>query len=293
MGDDHPEAPKRVSVIREKVVTSTIANHLQYLTADRASDEHILSVHGARYLEQLKTVEPAHGLVQADEDTFISPNTMDAAYRAAGSGIQAVDGIMRGDYKRAFCAVRPPGHHAEPELSKGFCFFNNVAIAAEHAMSAHQLKRVAIIDFDVHQCNGTIECFKHREDVLICSSFQHPFYPNSHWSIEQPQIRLTPIVSYADFRDVHNAWLDDWLPALIAHEPDIIFISAGFDAHTNDPLGQTNWQTKDYEWLTQQIVEAANSLCKGRIVSMLEGGYHLDTLADCALSHIRALDEQR
>ncbi|WP_196157268.1 histone deacetylase family protein [Reinekea sp. G2M2-21] len=289
MGEEHPESPLRTKAIRDRLISTGLMNELIPLEAYQAKKEHVLRVHHSNYVEQLDRISPRHGLIQADPDTLMGPHTWEASYLAAGAGILAVDGVMNKAFNRAFCAVRPPGHHAEPNVTMGFCFFNNIAVAAEHAIKHHGLKKVAIIDFDVHQCNGTIEMYENRPDVMVCTSFQHPFYPNSHWAVEHPHILLTPMVAFSDFRDVRIAWEEQWLPALTAHQPEMIFISAGFDAHTKDPLGQINWQTEDYFWLTQAIAEAADQLCHGRIVSILEGGYHLEALADGAEAHIRAL----
>jgi len=289
MGEEHPESPRRTKAIRDRLMDTGLMEELIVLKAYPAQKSHLLRVHDGIYVDQLDKISPKYGLIQADPDTLMGPFTWEASYLAAGAGIQAVDGIMNGAFNRAFCSVRPPGHHAEPSVTMGFCFFNNIAVAAEHALKHHGLKKVAIIDFDVHQCNGTIEMYENRPDVMICTSFQHPYYPNSHWAIEHPHILLTPMVAFSDFRDVRTAWLEQWLPALQEHRPELIFISAGFDAHTKDPLGQINWQTEDYYWLTNAIKEAANELCKGRIVSILEGGYHVEALADSAEVHIKAL----
>lgn len=291
MGSDHPECPARLRAIHQRLTETDILAKLIQLKAHAASKEQVLRVHHEVYVEQLDLISPKHGLIQADPDTLMGPHTWEAAYLAAGSGVQAVDGIMNGAFERAFCAIRPPGHHAEPSVTMGFCFFNNIAVAAEHALKHHGLKRVAIIDFDVHQCNGTIEMFQNRPDVAICTSFQHPFYPNSHWALEHPHIHLTPMVAFSDFRDVEMAWHEQWQPALLAHQPELIFISAGFDAHTKDQMGQINWQTEHYYWLTKQIAQLANECCDGRIVSMLEGGYDLDSLADSVEVHVKALLE--
>lgn len=291
MGDEHPESPKRTKAIRDKLVEQKLMPNLFQLQAFEAKKEHVLRVHHSTYVDQLDQINPKHGYVQADPDTLMGPHTWRASYLAAGAGIQAVDGIMNGAFDRVFCAVRPPGHHAEPDVTMGFCFFNNIGVAAEHAIKHHHLEKVAIIDFDVHQCNGTIEMFQDRPDVMICTSFQHPFYPNSHWAEEHPHVLLTPMVAFSDFRDVKEAWEAQWKPALKAHKPEMIFISAGFDAHTKDPLSQTNWQTEDFYWLTKAITELANEICDGKIVSMLEGGYNLEALADSAAEHIKALME--
>ncbi|HET8902749.1 MAG TPA: histone deacetylase family protein [Saccharospirillum sp.] len=289
MGDDHPESPLRLDAILNQLEASGLSQKMDHREAPLASKEAVLRVHHPIYVEQLERVSPSHGLIQADPDTLMGPYTWEASYRAAGAGIQAVDDIMAGHYQRAFCAVRPPGHHAEPAATMGFCFFNNIAVAAQHARQHHGLKRVAIIDFDVHQCNGTIEAFTDEPDVLVCSSFQYPFYPNTHWQSEHPHIILTPQVAFATIDDVKDDWEARWKPALQAHQPEMIFISAGFDAHTLDPMGQLNWQTEDYYWITRVIMEQAEQLCSGRVVSMLEGGYHLKALAASAEQHIRAM----
>lgn len=291
MGEDHPESPKRTQAIHERLEAEGLLSQLIQLEAFKASHEQVLRVHHEVYVEQLEKINPTHGLIQADADTMMGPHTWEASYLAAGSGVQAVNGVLNGAFKRAFCNIRPPGHHAEPAATMGFCFFNNIAVAAEHALRHHQLKRVAIIDFDVHQCNGTIEAFQSRPEVMICTSFQHPFYPNSHWASEHPHVLLTPLIAYSDSRDIKQAWEEQWQPALRSHQPELILISAGFDAHTKDPLGQLNWQTEDYYWLTKAITALANEVCGGRVISMLEGGYELVSLADSAAAHIRALLE--
>ncbi|MHA7879149.1 MAG: histone deacetylase family protein [Saccharospirillum sp.] len=289
MGDDHPESPKRLEAILNRLDETGLSQRLTVQEARLARKEEILLVHHPIYVEQIERISPSHGLVQADPDTLMGPYTWEASYRAVGAGVQAVDEIMAGLYTTAFCAIRPPGHHAEPATTMGFCFFNNVAVAAAHAIERYGLKRVAVVDFDVHQCNGTIEAFQDRPEIMVCSSFQHPFYPNSHWQSEHPHIVLTPQVTFGTSEDLRNDWVKKWKPALQQHRPEMLFISAGFDAHTLDPMGQMNWQTHDYYWLTEQLVRLADELCEGRIVSMLEGGYHLKALADSAEQHVRAL----
>jgi len=289
MGEGHPESPQRLEAILSRLDETGLINQLDVREARLDGPETVRRVHSDIYIEQLDRISPEHGLIQADPDTMMGPYTWEAAYRAVGAGTGAVDAIMAGEYQRAFCAIRPPGHHAEPDVTMGFCFFNNIAVAAAHAIAKHGLKRVAIIDFDVHQCNGTIEAFESRPEILVCSSFQHPFYPNSHWASEHPHIVLSPQITFATADDLKADWEARWKPALLEHQPEMIFISAGFDAHTLDPMGQLNWQTKDYHWITRRIVEVAEEVCDGRIVSMLEGGYHLKALADSAEMHMRAL----
>ncbi|MDN3650298.1 histone deacetylase family protein [Reinekea marina] len=291
MGEDHPESPLRTKAIMQRLQDKGLFEQLKVHQAKMGTSDHVLKIHHATYVEQLERINPSHGLIQADPDTLMGPHSYDASYLAVGAGVQAVDGVLSGQYKRAFCNIRPPGHHAEPAATMGFCFFNNIAVAVAHALEQEGINKVAILDFDVHQCNGTIEAFADKPEVMVCTSFQHPFYPNSHWASEHPHMILTPLVAFSDIRDMKHAWEAQWLPELERHQPDMIFISAGFDAHTLDTMGQLNWQNEDYYWLTKQITEFAATHCDDRIISMLEGGYHLPSLAESASLHIQALLE--
>lgn len=212
--------------------------------------------------------------------------------------VQAVDGVVAGDFERAFCAVRPPGHHAEYDLSMGFCLFNNVAVGVKHAQATYDIKRVAVLDFDVHHGNGTVDIFKDDPSVLVCSSFQHPFYPGRQVDIQRPNIVNTPLGAGTEGSEFRRAIERDWLPALERHRPELIFVSAGFDAHRDDPLGGLGLVESDYVWVTDLIVNAANSYCTGenaqsagRIISILEGGYNLDALALSVHAHVGRLNE--
>jgi acetoin utilization deacetylase AcuC-like enzyme len=201
----------------------------------------------------------------------------------------AVTALLAGDDTRAFCAVRPPGHHAEAGMAMGFCFYNNVAVGAVTALEHADVDRVAILDFDVHHGNGTVDIFRDTPEVLVCSSFQHPFYPYRHTNLRRPNIVNTPLAAGCSSAAFRQAIERDWLPALAAHRPQLILVSAGFDAHQLDPLGELNLDEADYRWVTQLIVEAANTSARGRVVSTLEGGYNLDALARSVGAHLEVL----
>lgn len=289
MGPEHPESPARLAAIIERLERGPLWAELDIYTAHRAEDRHLLAIHHPRYLEQVKQLSPQHGMIHAGPDTAMSPGSLEAAYRAAGTGIQAVDGIMNHFYRNAFCATRPPGHHAEPATTMGFCFFHNLGVAARYLRQTYHIKRICVIDFDVHQGNGTVEIFRDDPDVLFLSSFQHPFYPNSHWQAEHPHMHFAPLAADTDGTEIRQVWQRDWRAAIRAHQPEFFFISAGFDAHEDDPLGELNWSTEDYRWLTEAIMVEADTFAQGRIVSFLEGGYDVYALAECVETHLAAL----
>jgi acetoin utilization deacetylase AcuC-like enzyme len=226
-----------------------------------------------------------------DPDTVLSPASAEAALRAAGAGLAAVDAVLRGQARRAFCAVRPPGHHATRDAAMGFCLFNGIAVAALHALDAHGLERVAIVDFDVHHGNGTQAIFEHDRRVLFASSHQWPLYPGSGSRGETGagnivNATLPPQADGALFR---AAWSDTLLPAVDAFKPQLLLVSAGFDAHRRDPLAQLRLEAADFAWITRELAAVANRHCRGRIVSMLEGGYDLDALAESSVAHVGEL----
>jgi acetoin utilization deacetylase AcuC-like enzyme len=231
------------------------------------------------------------GIVHLDPDTAMNRHTWQAALRSAGAGVKAVDLVVAGEVENAFCAVRPPGHHAERAAAMGFCFFNNIAVAAAHALAAHGLARVAIVDFDVHHGNGTEDCFKGDPRVLMVSTFQHPFYPYS--GIDHPAANMlnVPLARGTDGEEFRQVVHDLWMPRLREFRPEMIFISAGFDAHYEDEMGGLNLLEKDYAWVTGQLKQLAEECAQGRIVSMLEGGYSLSALSRSVAAHIRALAE--
>ncbi|MCH8551186.1 MAG: histone deacetylase family protein [Natronospirillum sp.] len=290
MGDDHPESPARLQAILDRLKSSGVWQKLDVYLAPMAEDRHLLTVHLPRYLEQVRRLAPKHGLVHAGPDTLMGPHSLEAALRSAGSGIQAVDGIMTHLYQNAFCATRPPGHHAEPGTTMGFCFFHNVAVAARYLQREYGVRRLAIIDFDVHQGNGTAEVFRGDPDVLFISSFQHPFYPHSHWQADRSNLLYSPLPAYSGGELLRQIWTDDWQPALREHSPEFILLSAGFDAHREDPLAELEWTTDDYRWLTREIMtEAQTGGARGRVISFLEGGYNTHALADSVQAHIEEL----
>lgn len=291
MTPGHPESPARLTAIENALKAGGLWQQLEHVQAVEAGVEQIRRVHDPAYIdfivEQAAEASVA-GLVPLDPDTFMNRHTLPAALRAAGAAVQAVDALLRGDADAAFCAVRPPGHHAERRQAMGFCFFNNVAVGAAHALEAHGLRRVAIVDFDVHHGNGTQDIFKDDARVLFCSTHLHPFYPYTGDRLDGGNIVNTPLPMGAGGRQFRQAVNDDWLPHLHDFKPDMIFISAGFDAHRQDPLGGLALVEEDYYWVTQRLIEVAKQYCPGRIVSTLEGGYNLSALGASVAAHLRA-----
>ena len=289
MGDGHPERPERLGALEDRIIASRLDYLLDRFEAPLATREQLLRVHDEGYLQSLERIAPAEGLVAIDPDTSMSPGMLQAALRAAGSGVLATDLVMAGRVSSAFCAIRPPGHHAERAAAMGFCFFNNVAIAAAHALAAHGLARVAIVDFDVHHGNGTEDIFRHDPRVLMVSTFQHPFYPGSGVEGRSERMINLPLPAGSGSREFRAAVTGEWLPALDAFAPQMIFVSAGFDAHRDDGLAMLNLVEADYGWVTQQIRAVAQKHAGGKIVSMLEGGYDLHVLGRCVAAHLDAL----
>jgi len=288
MGEIHPESPARLSAIQSRIESSNYYSKLNICEAPLINLEILTKVHPKHHIEALMELSPDEGLVSVEADTSMNPHSLNAALRAAGAAVYATGQVLDGKVNNAFCAVRPPGHHAESAFSMGFCLFNNVALAAEKAL-ASGLSRVAIIDFDVHHGNGTVEIFKDRPEVLVCSSFQFPFYPGRFDRVETKNICLTPLAKASDGSIFRSCVESDWRNAISEHQPEMIFISAGFDAHKDDPLGGLQLIDDDFVWVTQLIKELANSSAEGRIVSMLEGGYNLESLARCADLHLKSL----
>lgn len=289
MGNWHPECPQRLAAINDQLLASGVMPFLSEEQAPRASDADILRVHTPEYLAYLCSNSPAAGYFAIDPDTIMNPHTLEAARVAAGSGIAAVDAVMAQKSHTAFCSVRPPGHHARPGVAMGFCFFNNIAIAAAYALEKYQLNRVAIIDFDVHHGNGTEEMFSGNPHVLMCSFFQHPFFPNICQGDPAENMVNIPVDAYTMGDALRQLVSDVWMPRLEAFKPEFIFISAGFDGHREDDMGQLGLVEFDYAWITQQIVQLARHTAQGRVVSFLEGGYNLSALGRSAVAHIRAL----
>ena len=285
----HPEQPARLGAIEDQLRAQGLYDFLMHREAPRASDEQIRRVHSQEHIDVLRARSPTHGLLAVDPDTTMCPATLEAALRAAGANVLATDLVMQGAARRAFCNVRPPGHHAEREQAMGFCFFNNVAVGAAHALAVHGLERVAILDFDVHFGNGTADIFEGDERVLLCSTYEYPLYPDIDPPTVPDQSINCPLPAgsgSAEFRKVITA---EWLPALESFAPEMIFVSAGFDAHANDPLADLRLAIDDYAWVTELICSVAARHANGRIVSTLEGGYDLTALATCAFAHIERL----
>ncbi len=288
MLDHHPESPARLKAIHAAVRERDWQGALEPVTATEIDDRCFGQVHPSEYVAQLAALKPGDGIVRVDADTSLNRYSLRAARLAAGAAVQAVDAVLAGETRRAFCAVRPPGHHAESAIPMGFCLFNNIALAAERAL-AQGAERVAIFDFDVHHGNGTVEIFLDRPEVLVCSSFQYPFYPGRFDEVSADNIVLTPLSAGSAGEQFRLALERDWLPALERHRPDLILVSAGFDAHREDPLGGLLLEDDDYRWVSELLVDAAERYCNGRLVSTLEGGYHLEALARSTLAHLVAL----
>ena len=291
MGSHHPECPQRLTAINDHLIAQGIDAYFVYHDAPLATFEQLLRVHPASHLERIKRASPEHGVVHLDPDTAMNPHTWKAALRAAGAGCLGVDLVMSGECENAFCAVRPPGHHAEKATPMGFCFFNNIGVAARHALKVHGLERVAIIDFDVHHGNGTEDCFAGDEQVLMCSIFQHPFYPYSGTDKPAANMVNVPLPGGSGSEELQQAVLESWIPRLEEFKPQMIFISAGFDAHYEDDMGGMKLFEKDYAWVTTQLRGVAARHAQNRIVSMLEGGYVMSALARSVAAHLRALAE--
>ena len=289
MGEGHPERPERLVAVEAGVADAGLEPRLARAEAPAASREQLLRAHDAAYVDALEKLAPAHGLVQLDPDTAMNPYTLPAALRAAGAGVLGTDLVIAGASESAFCSVRPPGHHAERARAMGFCFFNNVAVAAAHALERHGLKRVAIVDFDVHHGNGTEDIFRDDPRVLMVSTFQHPFYPGSGVEGRSERMVNVPLPAGAGSEEFRAAVTQEWLPALERFEPEMLFVSAGFDGHRDDAMAMLRLVESDYAWVTERVRTVAERFARGRIVSMLEGGYHLPALARSAAAHLEQL----
>ena len=298
MGAGHPECPDRLSAIDDRLLISGVGDALDRREAPPAAIADLELAHGRMYVaalrgltdslrEEIAAGGPSHA--QIDPDTSLNVHTWDAALSAAGAALAATDAVMAGELENAFCSVRPPGHHACRDKAMGFCFLNNVAIAARYALERHGLKRVAIVDFDVHHGNGTENIIARDQRILMVSFFQHPFYPEGGSRSPASNLVNVPVPAYTKGPQVRELIETFWLPRLEAYQPEMIFISAGFDAHRSDEMGQMGLVEEDYSWITQRIKTVAQRHAKGRIVSCLEGGYNLEALALSVEAHIRVL----
>lgn len=290
MGADHPESPLRLHAINDQLIASGLLDHLIPYEASPASKEQLTRVHTAEYVEWVFRQSPDHGLRYLDAgDTALNPFSLDAALHAAGAVVKAVDLVMTNRVQNAFCSIRPPGHHAGRASASGFCIFNNVAIGAAHAISQHQLERVAILDFDVHHGNGTEEIFQDNPSVMLCSTFRHPFYPYQGADSGNEHIINVPLAAGSNGAAFRDAVTNHWLPALERFQPQFIFISAGFDAHYEDDMGGLAFKEADYLWVTEAAKNIAHKFAKDRIVSTLEGGYALHALGRSVMTHVKSL----
>jgi acetoin utilization deacetylase AcuC-like enzyme len=289
MGSHHPECPARVAAIEDYLLATGLLLHLVDVEAPPATREQLLRVHDPDYVDTIEASIPEHGLIHLDPDTAMNPHSYHAALRAAGAVIKATDMVMGGEVENAFCNVRPPGHHAGRARAMGFCFFNNIAVGAAHALEKHGLERVAIVDFDVHHGNGTEDIFRDDPRVMMVSTFQHPFYPYSGVEGRSERMVNVPLAAYSSGVQFREAVENFWVPALDRFQPQMVFVSAGFDAHRDDDMASLSLVEADYAWITERLVVYADKYCRGRVVSTLEGGYALDALARSVAVHIRAL----
>jgi acetoin utilization deacetylase AcuC-like enzyme len=292
MGDWHPETPARLQAIEDQLILARLDGLVERCSGPLADEAAILRNHSRAALDLVRGNLPGAGEhYPLDGDTLLCKDSYQAALRAAGLAIAATDDVIAGRVDNAFCAIRPPGHHARPSGPMGFCLFNNVAIAARHALDVHGLERVAIVDFDVHHGNGTDESFRDDPRVLMASFFQHPFYPYTEPTPVTATSVNIPVPAYSGGDVVRKLVQEQWLPALHAHRPQMIFVSAGFDAHKEDDLGSMALVEADYAWITHRLVDVARQYANGRIVSCLEGGYNLSALGRSVAAHVKALAE--
>ncbi len=298
MGPGHPECPSRLDAIEDRLLVTGVGDALERCDVPEASlaeielahdPMHIAALQGLtnRLEQELAAGGPEHR--QLDTDTSINRHTFKAALRSAGAALAATDAVLAGELENAFCAVRPPGHHATRTQAMGFCFFNNVAIGVKYALERYHLKRVAVIDFDVHHGNGTEDILSGDDRVLMCGIFQHPFYPFSGDKDPAANMLNIPVAAYTKGMDIRELVEMMWIPRLEAFKPEMIFISAGFDAHREDDMGQLGMTENDFAWITSRVKDIARRFSKGRIVSCLEGGYVMDPLARSVEAHLRVL----
>jgi acetoin utilization deacetylase AcuC-like enzyme len=289
MGAHHPESPSRLESVLAALEASGVSAAMERVSAPLATPEQLARAHASEYVDAIFAAAPSHDYAYLDPDTAMNPHSLEAARRAAGAVVAGVDRVMNGQNGNAFCAVRPCGHHAMFDRAMGFCIFNNVAVGARHAMEAHGVERVAILDFDVHHGNGTEDIFHDDERVLLCSSFQHPYYPGTGADSGNAHIVPTPLMARTGSAAFRRAISASWFPVLHAFKPELVIISAGFDAHKDDPLAYLELDEDDYAWITREIVAIADEHAEGRIVSALEGGYNLAALGRSASVHAGVL----
>ena len=289
MGEGHPESPMRLRAVLEALESSGLASRLALVEAPEATRDELARVHHGEHIDLIFDSAPERGYAYLDPDTSMNPRSLSAALRAAGAVVAATDAVMAGKAKSAFCAVRPPGHHATRRAPMGFCLFNNVAVGAAHAIEKHGIERVAILDFDVHHGNGTEDAFHEDPRVMLCSTFQHPYYPFSGADSGNEHIINVPLPAMTDGRGFRAAVERFWWPALEEYRPQLVLVSAGFDAHRDDPLAYLKLDDEDYRWVTEKLLEVAERHAGGRVVSTLEGGYNTQALGRCVVEHVSVL----
>jgi len=289
MGSHHPECPARLDAIQDQFIGDGLDGFVEHHLAPSATREQLERVHASRYIDEIEAASPTSGIHYVDPDTALNPYSLTAARHAAGAVVLATDLVIGGECASAFCAVRPPGHHAMRDRAMGFCLFNNVAVGVAHALAVHGLARAAVVDFDVHHGNGTEDIFAADPRVVMVGTFQYPLYPYSGVEPLGPNMHNVPLSPGSGSDAFRKAMTERCLPALEAHRPEIIFISAGFDAHREDPLANLKFSDDDYAWVTARIAAVAARHAKGRIVSTLEGGYSLSALGRSAAAHVRTL----
>jgi len=289
MGMHHPESPERLKAVLDALDASGFGGELAEHEAPLAQAAELARVHAEAHIDTVQAASPEDDYAYLDPDTSMNRMSLAASLRAAGAVVSATDLVLGGSATRAFCAVRPPGHHATPARAMGFCIFNNVAVGAAHALERHGLERVAILDFDVHHGNGTEDMFRGDPRVMFCSTFQHPYYPFCGADTRAQNVVNVPLPAMTGSAAFRAAVERTWLPALERHEPQLVFVSAGFDAHREDPLAHLQLEDDDYEWITRRIAEVADRHAGGRVVSTLEGGYNTRALARSVVRHVRVL----
>ncbi|PZP32480.1 MAG: deacetylase [Roseateles depolymerans] len=293
MGEGHPECPERLAAIADQLLLRGLLDYMLPVDAPLATEAQLERAHSALHVRRLLASAPASGYAQVDPDTRMCPHTVRAALRAAGAAVQATDMVLRGEVPSAFCAVRPPGHHAERDAAMGFCFFNNAAVGVRHALDVHGLSRVALVDFDVHHGNGSEDILAGDERVLMCSIFETGLYPfngeEARTLKDAPNLVNVGLPPRSGSEAFRSAVTQHWLPALEAFRPELLFISAGFDAHREDDMGNLGLVEADYEWVTRQLMDLAWRHCRGRVISCLEGGYVLSPLARSVAAHVKVL----
>lgn len=289
MGPDHPECPERLGAIQDMLLLRGLLDYMNTYDAPLATEAQLGRAHAINYVHELMEASPKEGYHKVDPDTDMNPFTVRAALRAAGAAVQATDLVISGQVPTAFCSVRPPGHHAQRSAAMGFCFFNNVAVGIRHALDVHGLERVALIDFDVHHGNGSEDIFRGDDRVLMCSIFEQGLYPYNGEKAVGPNMMNVGLPARSGSDKFREAVATQWVPALDAFAPQLIYISAGFDAHREDDMGNLGLVDADYAWVTRQLMAVAQRHCQGRIISCLEGGYVLNPLARSVAEHVKVL----